>query len=344
MPAKNVILLVGIVISFVLCASCGSFGSELHVYNWTYYIPDEVLKSFEKETGIRLIYDVYTTNEEMYAKLKAGGEGYDVVFPSGDYVSILAGQEMLRPLQHELLPNLTNINPSILARLKHDPKCRYSVPFAVGSSLVAVNTRMHPQYETSWKLFLQPDLMQRTTMLDDMREVIGAALKSIGYSVNSTNDRELEQAKHVVLSWKNNILKFDTETFAKSFASGALYAVHCYPENIVQEYETRRLETDVVFFVPREGGPMYVDSMCILAGTKRSAEAHTFINYLLRPDVYAKIIERLRLPSINMTAQELVSGKPVYLLESLSNSEFIQDVGSAIIKYNRIWQEIKIGK
>jgi len=331
--------------AITLCiTSCSSSRSELHVYNWTYYIPEEILKAFEKETKIRLVYDVYTTNEEMYAKLKAGGDGYDVVFPSGDYVSILASQNMLSPLEHARLPNLTNLNPVILSKIRHDPKMRFSIPFVLGSSLIAVNTRLYPDFEPSWRLFLKPELMQRTTMLDDMREVLGAALKSLGYSVNSTNEHELVAAKQVVLAWKNNILKFDTETFAKSFAAGALFAAHCYPENIVQEYDPRRIEKDVTFFIPREGGPMYVDNMCILAKSTRSSEAHAFINYLLRPEVYAKIIQRLRLPSINKNAEQYITNTPVYSLDSLSNSEFIHDVGSAIISYNRIWQEIIIGK
>ena len=306
--------------AITLCiTSCSSSRSELHVYNWTYYIPEEILKAFEKETKIRLVYDVYTTNEEMYAKLKAGGDGYDVVFPSGDYVSILASQNMLSPLEHARLPNLTNLNPVILSKIRHDPKMRFSIPFVLGSSLIAVNTRLYPDFEPSWRLFLKPELLQRTTMLDDMREVLGAALKSLGYSVNSTNEHELVAAKQVVLAWKNNIPKFDTETFAKSFAAGALFAAHCYPENIVQEYDPRRIEKDVTFFIPREGGPMYVDNMCILAKSTRSSEAHAFINYLLRPK--STPTHPAIAPAKYQQKRRTIHYKhPVYSLDSLSNS------------------------
>jgi spermidine/putrescine transport system substrate-binding protein len=332
-------LLISAVI-FLFCFACNNKNNELHIYNWTYYIPDSILNEFKAETGIDLVYDVYTTNEEMYAKLKAGKHSYDVIFPSGDYVSILMRQNMLMRLEHTELTNLKQVNPAIRSKLIHDPGMVYSIPFVIGASMIAVNIRLLPEYESSWTLFNKKELMQHTTLLDDMREVFGAALKTLGYSVNSTNNHELTEAKNLITTWKLNIVKFDNHAFSKSFASGALFAVHCYPENVVQEYDVRRLESDVAFVIPREGGPMYVDSICIPASSKNADKAHRFIDVLLRPNIYAKISDRLQVPGLNLGAEKLIKKKPVYNLESLSNHEFIMDLGAAIIKYNHIWQEI----
>jgi len=339
---KKIIILLAAVLLASGLTGCGSGKQELHVFNWTYYIPEDILKDFEKEFSVKVVYDVFTSNEEMYAKLKAGGDGYDVVFPSGDYVSIMIKEKMAAQLDRKKLPNLANIDPAFLQRINFDKGNRYSVPFVLGASLVAVNVKQVKNYTESWNIFARKDLIQRMTMLDDMREVLGAALKTHGFSINTTNLAELKKAKETVSVWRDNILKFDAETFAKSFASGALYAVHCYPENVIQEYNEKKLAAGVKFFIPKEGGPMYVDNMLVLESSANKDLAHIFINYLMRPDIYARIIDRLHLPSINVPARKLAKNPPLYKIEGLDKSEFIEDIGDAIDIYNRIWQELRI--
>jgi len=200
--------------------SC-SKGERLYIYNWTYYTPDSVIEKFEKEYNVSVIYDSFASNEEMFAKLKAGGTGYDLVFPSGDYVSIMRSEDMLLPIDKTKLSNLGNIDPIVLSKADYDPSMEYSVPYYFGAAGVAVNTAMVPDYEESWSIFSRTDLQGRMTMLDDMREVIGDALAYLGYSVNSVNPAELEEAKNLINNeWKPNLVKFDAEAFAKGFAAG----------------------------------------------------------------------------------------------------------------------------
>ncbi len=316
--------------------------TKLYIFNWTYYMPDQVRADFEKEFGVQIVYDVYPSNEEMFAKLKAGGTGYDVVFPSGDFVSIMMHEGMLDSIDLSKIPNFTNVDTAVLKKIKFDAGNHCSVPYMMASSGVCVNKKADGTYDKSWNIFARSDLKGMMTMLDDMREVLGAALKTLGYSVNSRNPEELEKAKNVVLTWKQNLLKFDAESFAKGFAAGEFSVVHGYAKNIFLEYDsTKRDEVD--FFIPREGGPLYMDNMVILKDARHKELALKFINYVHRPQVYAKICDFLMLPSINVPAREFTKKKPHYSIEALSKSEFKEDLGADLDLYNKIWQEIRIG-
>ncbi|MDR0709402.1 MAG: extracellular solute-binding protein, partial [Spirochaetaceae bacterium] len=159
----------------------GASSGRLYIYNWTYYTPDSVIEKFEEEYGVEVIYDEFASNEEMYAKLQAGGSGYDVIFPSGDYVSIMISQGMLEKIDKSKLSNLGNVDPLVLQKATYDPLMDYSVPYYWGAAGIAVNTSKVPNFERSWSIFGRSDLKGRMTMLDDMREVLGDALVHLGY-------------------------------------------------------------------------------------------------------------------------------------------------------------------
>jgi len=316
---------------------------KLFIYNWTYYIPDDVVKNFEKQFNVSVVYDMYASNEEMFAKLKAGASGYDLVFPSGDYVSIMIRENMLDEIDKSKIPAFANIDSSVLPKIKFDSGCRYSVPYIMGAAGVTVNKNRIAQYEKSWKLFDRADLRGKCTLLDDMREVLGAALRTLGYSVNSTDTTELTQAKAVVMNWRKNIIKFDAEAFGKGFASGEFDVVHGYAENVFLELDSTQIPK-ADFFIPKEGSCAYMDNMVILKGAKNKDLAYSFINYIHTPEVYAKIVDFLKLPSINTAARPFRTITPQYDLSDLVNSELKEDLGPAIELYNTIWQEIRVGK
>lgn len=325
----------------VLLSGCKDGKERLYIFNWSYYIPDEVLKGFEKEFNARIVYDVFESNEEMFAKLRAGGTGYDIAFPSGDYASIMIKEGMVQTVDHELLPNLSNLDAAILKKIKFDPAMEYSVPYMMGTAGIAVNTKFVSDFPRDFSIFEREDLKGRMTLLDDMREVIGSALASLGYSVNSVNPQELNEAKEVVLRWKKNILKFDSASFGKGFASGEFWVVNGYAENVFLEMDEDNID-DVAYFLPKNGGTMYLDSMVILKGARNVPLAHEFINYIHRPEVYAQIADYLLLPSINVSARELMAEEPTYQIEDLENNEFKEDLGENTALWDRVWQEIRI--
>jgi spermidine/putrescine transport system substrate-binding protein len=327
----------------VLTSGCGKPGKQkLFIYNWTYYIPDATLRDFEKKFNVEIVYDVFPSNEDMFTKLKSGASGYDIVVPSGDYVSIMIHESMLDTIDKAKVPNFANIDTAVLVRIKFDRGNKYSVPYMMGASGIAVNKKFVSTYDRSWNIFARGDLKNRMTMLDDMREVLGAALASLGYSVNTARPEELDKAKQVVLAWKKNILKFDAEAFAKGFAAGEFWVVQGYAENVFREYDSTKAG-EVDFFIPREGGSMYMDNLVILKSSTHKDLAHAFINYIHDPKVYAAIIDYLRYPCINTAARSFVTQRPNYRLEDLQKSEFKEDLGKDLELYNKVWQDIRVG-
>jgi len=320
-----------------------SAGKTLYLYNWTYYTPDSVIEKFEKEFGVDVVYDDYASNEDMYAKLKAGGSGYDIVVPSGDYVSIMKSQDMLEKIDLSKIPNAKYVRKETLEKATYDQTMEYSVPYYMGAAGVAVNKEMVPQFEESWNIFARKDLAGRMSMMDDMREVLGDGLAYLGYSVNTTNQAELDKAYELINSqWKPNLVKFDAEGFAKSFAAGEFWVVQGYAEAIYEEVPAE-MRSKVAFFIPKdEGGPMYIDSLCIPKGAKNVALAHEFINFILRPEVYAEFLDTFGFPStIHTEAGNLKQKGSWYPADALVNCELKEDLGSNLEQYNQVWQKIR---
>lgn len=342
-PARIVGLLA--LLSVVLLAGCGgneAQAKKLFIYNWTYYIPDEVIEAFEEEYEVEVVYDVFASNEEMFAKLKAGGTGYDITFPSGDYVSIMAGEGMLKEIDRSRLTNWENLDEGVLAQIEFDPGNRWSVPYMMGAAGIAVNTEYVQDYDRSWSIFSRTDLKGRMTMLDDMREVLGGALSYLGYSVNTTDQAELDAARDLVKAWSQNLLRFDAEAFGKAFANGEVWVVQGYQENVFLELDEADWEK-VDFFIPAEGGAMYMDSMVVLKDSKNVDLAYEFMDFILRPEVMAEVADYLGLPSVNVPSRSLMTTVPRYEIGDLSEAEFKEDIGIEIDRYNRAWQEIRVG-
>jgi spermidine/putrescine transport system substrate-binding protein len=315
----------------------------LYLYNWTYYTPDDVLKEFEQEFGVTVKVDNYASNEEMYAKLKAGAKGYDIVFPSQDYASIMINQGMLRELDQSKMTNKKYINPIVLQKATYDPDMKYCMPYYFGAAGIAVNKQKVTDYQKSWNIFARTDLKGHMSMMDDMREVIGDALAYQGYSVNSLDDSQLASAKDLVINqWKPNLVKFDAEGFGKSFASGDFWVCQGYAEVVFGEVPEDKQADMIDFFIPPEGGPSYLDSMCILKDAPHYELANEFINFIQRPEIYAQFLDAFRFPCfVNTEASKYTKKTPMYKAEDMNNCELKLDIGEGLDKYNTIWQDVR---
>lgn len=338
---KKILMFSILAVLMLFVLGCGKKKDTLYVYNWSYYIPDEVIKSFEKEYGIKVVYDVFSSNEEMYTKLKAGGTGYDIVFPSGDFAPILITEGLVEKIDKSKIENFKNIDPDFIKKATFDPGLQYSVPYMAGAVGISVNTKHVKDYPKDYSIYEMDQYKGKMTMLDDMREVIGNALAHFGYSVNSNNENELNEAKELCIKWKKNILKYDAESFGKGFANGEFWIVQGYSENVFLEADDE-LKPYIDFFIPEKGGTMYMDSMMMLKGAKNVESAYKFMNYIHRPEVYAQISDWLSLPAINVPARDLMKVTPNYTIDDMKNCEFKNDIGNAIQTYNKIWQEIVI--
>ena len=360
MRKKNILFFAVMAALFLpVIISCDS-RQKLYIYNWTYYTPDSVIDKFENEYDVRVIYDEFTSNEDMYAKLisvnrkgifgwlsRLFGRQYDIVFPSNYYVPIMIQQGMLERIDKSKMSNLGNIDPEVLQIANYDPDIEYSVPYFYGAAGIIVNTARVPNFERSWSIFAREDLKNKMTMLDDMREVLGGSLAFLGYSVNTLNPAHLNEARDIVNNlWKPNLVKFDAEAFGKGYANGEFWVVHGFPEVVLEEIEgNEQLINDTVFFIPREGGPSYIDNMCILKGSKNIDLAYKFIDFIHRPQIYAEFVDTFGLPAtVNIPARIHKTGLSCYSAQDLLNTELVDDIGPGLDIYSEAWfNSIRIG-
>lgn len=328
-----------------LLISCGKSEEKkevLHIFNWTQYIPQSVYEDFTKETGIKVVEDVFSSNEEMYAKIKAGAKGYDILVPSQDYVEILKKDGLIAPIDKSKIETYKNISKIALEKLESfDPTHEYAIPFAMGATGIIVNKKYVTEDVIDFSIFQNEKYKGRMTMLDDMRQVMTSALLTLGYSQDSRDPEELKQAKDLITTWKKNIAKFDSESFGKGFANEEYYVVHGYTDNVYREL-TPEQKNQTVFVIPEKGGLSYIDSFVIPKTAKNPEAALKFMEYIHRPEVYAKIADTIGIPSINTEAMKLMQTVPVYQIENLKNTETIKDIGEGLTLQQKYWEEILI--
>lgn len=326
-----------------LATGCGPGRPTLHLYTWADYIKPELIQRFEQEHNCRVVLDTFDSNEVMYAKLKAGAGGYDLIFPSSYMVKLMAGQNMLQPLDHARLPNLKNVDPEYLA-IAMDREMKHSAPYMMTTTVIAWLGDRVPDLEPSWEVFGRADLKGRMTMLNDMREAMGAALKSLGYSLNSTDEKELNAAGDRLIQWKRNLAKFENEQYKTGLASGEFVLVHGYSGDILQAQETNE---EIRMAVPREGSALSCDDMVIPKGAAQEVLAHAFINFLHEPEVAAENSDFIGYVCPNTGAYERIGedlrNNPALFLppEMRKRCEVIDDVGDSLRLYTRVWDRVK---
>lgn len=325
----------------------GSGNSTLNVFSWTYYTPTDVVADFEKEFNCTVVVTEYDSNETMFNKLINGGaKSFDIVVPSQDYVSIMLARNMFQPIVQEKFTNRDKINPLVLSKVTYDPEMKYAVPYYFGAAGIAVNKKKFPSgdYERNWNIFADKRFAGKASMMDDYREVIGDALAYKGYSVSTVNEKEVKEAVDLIKKdWLPNIIKFDAEGFGKDFARGDLWLCQGYAEVIYGEVPPEDWEDTIDFFIPAEGGPSYLDSMCILKDSKNAELATEFINYIHRPENYAKFLDFFSFPClVNPEAEQYMTSTPLYPASAMDKCSLKDDIGENLDMYYSSWEELRI--
>jgi len=318
--------------------------NSLRVCTWSNYFPELSLEEFTKETGIKVELTYISSNEELFAKLKAGASGFDIIQPSDYITRRLIALSMLAPLDKRLLPHLHHIDPYYFD-LPYDPGLRYSVPFTFGTTGIAVNTRKVniTSKDLSWDFLLRSPDPHHTSLLDDMRESFAAILFSKGLSPNTRDLATLQEAKEGLAESKESILMFTSEPRAL-LLKGELNISHAYSVDAIQ---ARRDNPDIHFFIPKEGGIIWTDNFAIPKTSPRPEEAHQFINFFLDPDNNLKIVEQNWLATPNKTAKAMLPDKirndpQLYPdRETLKKLVFLEELGPALQKLSRLWTELK---
>ena len=267
---------------------------ELHIYTWSDYISPDVIAGFEKGLGVKIVVDTFDSNEAMYAKLKAGGTGYDIMMPSSYQIELMAKDGMIDKLDHSKCPNVkANFDGSFKSQII-DSEFTYNAPYAVTYTGFIYKKDKIPQGAdvAAWSILGCDALRGRITLLDDLREVIGAGLMSLGYKVNSTNPAEINAAVDQILKWRGSIRKFDSESYKTEVPSGATWLGHGYSTDITQvivgdEDAGEPPRDDIGFALPKEGFVIAFDEMVVAKNAKRKDLAYAFINYIYNGDVAA---------------------------------------------------------
>jgi len=333
-----------LLLTAVLLVSCGGEKqSTLHVYNWDDYINDEVLRAFEKEFNCRIVYDTYASNEDLIAKLQAGATGYDVIFPSDYAVSILNEEKRLLPIDKSKLPNLRHVDSQFM-NPPFDPGLTYSVPYTYGFSGIGYDTDVIDEV-SSWDVFWNPELSGRMLLLDDMREVFGMAFKKLGYSINDTDPDHLAEASALLKEQKQLLRKYESTMSTNLLLTGEVALIHHWGGDVYQIMEE---DSTIAFAIPDEGSILFTDCMCIPVTAPNPGLAHDFINFILRPEVTASLVNTIWYPMPNDAAlqfieEEIKSDPNIYpATETLRQSEFIRDLGDYTPVMERAWTELKM--
>lgn len=315
---------------------------QLNIFTWAGYVSDDIRNGFEKEFGVDVIVDTYASNEDLLAKLQAGATGYDVIMPSDYMVSILIKLDLLAELDRGAIPNFQNVSPLFLGKY-FDAENRYSVPYTFGTAGIAYDSAVVQPAPDSWNVLWDETYANQFSMLDDQRETLGAALKLLGYSLNTTDVKELQAAKEKLIAQKPLVKQYKSEA-EELLIAGDVVMAHCWSGDAFRAAETRNT---IRYVIPREGSSQFIDAVCIPKAAPHQGLAAQFINYLLRPEINAKITLFTKYGTCVPTAREHLPQSlrehqfiypPKEVLESL---EWLKDPGDFTRHYNRAWEEIK---
>lgn len=341
------------------CAA-GVVDGDLNFYNWTEYLPfgseaedselPDLIALFEEEFGVEVIYTEYDSNETMLAQVEAGGAPYDLVVPSDYMVEIMSAEGLLVELNKDAIPNLSNLDP-FFADPPFDPGLSYTVPYQWGTTGIGFSYEFVDDTDgVSWGVIFDPEQRAeyagKISLLNDEREVLGAALKYLGYSLNTTDQAELDAAIELVRQTRNDIAAFDSVAFDDLLVDGETVVAHGWNGSFFSSYDGISTDDydayeDFGYAIPEEGGVVWVDTIAIPTTAESPCTAHAFINFILEPEYGAAITNYAYYASPNEAAEEFIyeeilEDPSIYPPEEKltdGSLEFIEDVGDFATNY-----------
>ena len=319
---KSLALLSAAALTLGLLSGCGGSNSGdakdpgtadkgvVNVYNWGVYIDESVLDDFTAETGIKVVYDTFESNEAMYGVLKNEGASYDVVIPSDYMISRMIEEDMLEPLNFDNIPNFEDVDPA-LKNPDYDPENLYSVPYMWGLLGIIYNTSMVEETPTSWDIMFDENYSGQILMFNNSRDAIGIALKQLGYSYNTTDENQIKEAVDLLIQQKPLVQSYVMDDIFEKMQSGsAAIGAYYYGDFLTMQ----EVNPDLAFCLPEEGTNLYVDAMCIPKNAENKENAEAFINYMCSTQAGLKNCEEIwystPLLSVREELDPEVSGDP----------------------------------
>lgn len=335
-----------------LLSGCGSAdkypNGKVYVYNWGEYIDPETLDMFEKETGIQVIYDEFDTNETMYPKVEAGASNYDVVCPSDYMIQKMIDNDLLQELNWDNIPNAkANIGAQYYEQSEaFDPGNRYAVPYCWGTVGILYNKTMVDEPVTSWSILWDEKYADSILMQDSVRDLFMVGLKSLGYSMNSTDKKELNEAKDLLIQQKPLVQAYVIDQVRdKMIGNEAALGVIYSGEAIF----TQRENPDLEYVIPKEGTNVWIDGWVIPKNAENVENAEKFIDFMCRGDIALLNFDYITYSTPNTAAQALIEDDDIRnskiafpdlsQYDGLETFSYLGDDADAL--YNDLWKEIK---
>jgi spermidine/putrescine-binding protein len=316
---------------------------KLNLFCWSEYVPQEIIDSFTKETGIKVSVESYASNEEMLAKLLAGGGAYDLIQPSEYVIEGLIKENLLTPIDHAAIPNLKNIAPEF-ANMSFDPGNKFSVPYMAGTVGIVVNTDLVQDDIKSYNDVFQDKFSKNIVVLDDAREIVGWGFETIGIPINEVSDENLEKVKPVLAKWLPLVKVFDSDSPKTALLNGDVaLGVVWGGEGAILLNENKKFK----WVVPKEGAHLFVDNLAIPKTATHVKNAQLFMNYILRPDISVKISNAFPYLNPNAAARELLtpaqrSNPASYpTADELATMQTFKDVGEQASKIDELVTSLK---
>ena len=337
------------ILSLTACSSSAASSEtskkSLNLYVWTEYVPDSVIKGFEEKTGITVNVSTFSTNEDMLAKVKAESEGaFDIVQPSDYMVEQMINQGMLEKLDQSKLTNIGNIGAAYL-KPSYDPTGEYSVPYLGGVGAIAVNTSKITDKITSYNDLFNPKYAKSLVVLDDFRATIGMTARSMGLSMNETDPAKLAEIKTKLLTLKDNVKLYDSDSPKSALISGDCTLGFCWSAEIALAMEEN---PDIKIVYPAEGAFLFMDNWCIPKGAKNYDAAMEFINYMLDAQTSKTVSDEFPYLNPNTAATALLGSSytdnpaknpPA---DVIAKGEFVKNLDTdTIAVYDEMWTALK---
>ena len=354
--------------TLALAISIGTAAAQqrtVNVYNWSDYIDEQVLKDFEKETGIKVVYDVFDSNEVLETKLLAGGTGYDVVVPSGTFLARQIQAGVFQPLDKDKLPNLKNMWGDVTARTEaYDPGAKYSINYMWGTTGIGYNVkaaaeRLGEGKVPSWATIFDPAELAKfkdcgVHMLDAPAEMIPAALNYLGKDPDSKNPDEIAEAAALLEKTKENVQKYHSSEYINALANGDICLAVGWSGDVFQARDRAseaKAGVEVGYVIPEEGALMWFDQMAIPADAKNVEEAHEFLNYIMKPEAIAKASNYVYYANGNEASQPMlekdITGDPaIYPDAETAKKLYVTTPYDPAIqrRVTRAWTKVKTGQ
>jgi spermidine/putrescine-binding protein len=314
----------------------------LNFYNWTEYIDEDAIPNFQKQTGIKVTYDNYASNDELFAKISAGATGYDIIVPTDAVLVKMKHGDLLEPLDLSLIPNVKNLDPRF-RDAAYDPGNEYSIPWQWGTTGIGFDKTKVEGDVTDWDAFDLASVKGKSSYLDEARDAFAMALFALGKDPNTTNTDDLDDARDYLIDLKKKI-KAITSDYQNPLKSGELLLAQAYSGDVFQAQATK---PNIEYVIPTSGAFSWVDSMAIPKGAKHPGNAEKFMNYILEPKVGAALTNYVSYGSPNKAAEPFIDkailNNPLIYppADVLSKLPFQKDIGEEELEYSDRWTEVK---